>query len=66
MLEFGKIYFYHYRKIVYWSIGSNLGKVGLPRFDTPSILKVHVSVGLYVLREVLRFGKNLNDLPIIR
>ena len=64
MLQFGKIHFSHYRLMVHWGTGPYLGQKGVALVCHPFYLESTCISG--IVQEVLRFGKNLNNLPIFR
>ena len=64
MLEFGKIHFYHYSSGAHWALGFNFGQTGVFLVWHPFYLKS--TCFSEIVKEVLNFGKNLNNLPISR
>ena len=64
MLDFGNFHFYHYRFMVHWGIGPNLGQTGIALVWHPFYLDSTCLSG--IVQDVLCFGKNLKNLQIFR
>ena len=64
MLQFGESHSSHYRHVVQWDVWPNLGQKEVTFICYSFYLESTCLGG--IVQEVLRFGKNLNNLPIFK
>ena len=64
MSELGEIHFYHYSLMVHWGFGSNYGQKGVVLVW--HLFFIESKCFSWIVLEVLRFGKNLNNFLVFR